>query len=84
MPRVPLVDPHDPDLDPAVAEGIERLGGPDGFAGLPNVVRAVANHPGALSILMTAGGALYASGTLTAAQRELAYLTASLANTCHY
>jgi AhpD family alkylhydroperoxidase len=27
---------------------------------------------------------LYGSGTLTPAQRELAYLTASVVNSCHY
>ena len=84
MSRLPLVDPNDPDLDAGVREMVDRFGGPEGFAGLPNVVRAIANHPGALAILSAAGNALYSSGTLTAAQRELAYLTASVANTCHY
>lgn len=84
MARLPLVDPNDPNLDAAGRELVDRFGGPDAFAGLPNVVRAIANHPGALAILSAAGTALYAEGTLTAAQRELAYLTASVANTCHY
>jgi alkylhydroperoxidase family enzyme len=84
MSRLPLVDPNDPNLDAGVREIVDRFGGADGFAGLPNVVRAIANHPGALAILSAAGNALYSEGTLTAAQRELAYLTASVANTCHY
>ena len=84
MSRLPLVDPNDPDLNADVREIVDRFGGPDGFAGLPNVVRAVANHAGALSILSAAGEALYSSGKLTPAQREFAYLTASVANTCHY
>jgi alkylhydroperoxidase family enzyme len=84
MARVPLVDPNDPDLDPEVREMISRLGGAESFAGLPNVVRAVANHPGALRILMEAGSVLYSTGSVTPAERELAYLTASLANNCHY
>ena len=37
-----------------------------------------------LRILMEAGSVLYSAGSVTAAQRELAYLTASLANDCHY
>jgi alkylhydroperoxidase family enzyme len=44
----------------------------------------MANHPGAARILGEAGAVLYGSGTLTPAQRELAYLTASVVNSCHY
>jgi alkylhydroperoxidase family enzyme len=84
MVRLPLVDPGDPELSPDVREIIDRFGGADGFAGLPNIMRAVANHPGAARIVAEAGAVLYGSGTLTAAQRELAYLTASVVNNCHY
>lgn len=84
MSRLPLVDPDDPDLPPDTRELVERFGGAAAFAELPNIVRAVANHPGALRIVAEAGGVLYGSGTLTPAQRELAYLTASVVNSCHY
>jgi len=47
-------------------------------------MRAVANHSGAARIVAEAGAVLYGSGTLTPAQRELAYLTASVTNSCHY
>jgi alkylhydroperoxidase family enzyme len=83
-PRLPLVDPADPDLPPEVREIVVRFGGADGFAGLPNIMRAVANHAGAARIVAEAGAVLYGSGTLTPAQRELAYLTASVTNSCHY
>jgi alkylhydroperoxidase family enzyme len=84
MARLPLVNPKDPDLSPELREVVDRFGGADGFAGLPNVMRAVANHPGAARIVAEAGAVLYGSGSLTPAQRELAYLTASLTNSCHY
>jgi alkylhydroperoxidase family enzyme len=84
MPRLPLVDPGDPELPPEVREIVERFGGADGFAGLPSIMRAVANHPGAARIVSEAGAVLYGSGTLTPVQRELAYLTASVVNSCHY
>jgi alkylhydroperoxidase family enzyme len=83
-PRLPLVDPDDPGLDAVTREIIERFGGAEAFAGLPNIIRAVANHPGALGIVAEAGRVLYGTGTLTPAHRELAYLTASVVNRCHY
>jgi alkylhydroperoxidase family enzyme len=84
MARLPLVNPGDPNLSPEVREIVERFGGAEGFAGLPNIMRAVANHPGAARIVAEAGAVLYGLGTLTPAQRELAYLTASVTNSCHY
>ena len=50
----------------------------------PNVFRAIANHPGAAEAFATFGKALYFNGCITPAQRELAYLTASVVNQCHY
>jgi alkylhydroperoxidase family enzyme len=84
MARLPLVDPADPDLAPELRDMVDRYGGAEGFAGLPNIMRAVANHPGAARIVAEAGAVLYGEGTLTPAQRELAYLTASVVNSCHY
>jgi hypothetical protein len=45
----------------------------------------MANHPQALQAFGGLGRFLYAGEcTITPAQRELAYLTASVANRCHY
>jgi len=78
--RIPLVDPGDANLDPGAREILEALTG--SAFGVPNVLRAMANHPVALR-----EGAMvaYRPGSLIApAQRELAYLTASVLNNCHY
>ncbi len=88
MARLPLVDPDDPAADPAAAkllrkvrEGMER-------SELPwrdiNVYRAMANHPDIFSGMVTFGSAAYSNNSLTPAQRELCYLTASVTNDCHY
>jgi alkylhydroperoxidase family enzyme len=89
MGRLPLVDPDDPDADPkarallgAVRAGLESR------ADLPwrdiNVYRAMANHPDAFEALLAFGHRAYSGNSLTGAQRELAYLGASVANDCHY
>jgi alkylhydroperoxidase family enzyme len=75
-----LVDPGDGNLDPAVREILDRMTG--SALGVPNVLRAMANHPGALR---DGAQVAYRPGSLiTPAQRELAYLTASVVNSCHY
>jgi alkylhydroperoxidase family enzyme len=80
MARVPLPDPDDADLDPAVREALLQLSSSP--HGTPNVIRALANHPGLLRSPMQF---LYGPDALiTPAQRELAYLTASAVNDCHY
>ena len=89
MPRLPLVDLDDPDADPKAREllGLVRAGLAHSET-LPwtdiNVYRAMANHPDALEGILTFGGRVYQGGSLTPAQRELAYLGASVANDCHY
>jgi hypothetical protein len=50
----------------------------------PNVYRAVANHPRALQKMVEFGTVVYFQNSMTPAQRELAYLTASVTNECHY
>ena len=50
----------------------------------PNVYRAAANHPRALDAMVRFGTVVYFDNTMSPAQRELAYLTASLTNDCHY
>lgn len=80
MARLPLVDPSSDGTDPAAAAALERLGMPVN----PNVMRAIANHPAALDGFLSFGNAVYFQSSLTQAQRELAYLTASVVNHCHY
>ena len=80
MARIPLVDPHDANLDPQVREILLALSGSD--LGVPNVLRAMANHPAAMRGM---GGVVYsADSVISPAHRELAYLTASVVNSCHY
>jgi alkylhydroperoxidase family enzyme len=50
----------------------------------PNVYRTLASHPRALRKLVEFGTVVYFDDSMTRAQRELAYLTASLINDCHY
>ncbi|HEX5267819.1 MAG TPA: hypothetical protein VFW24_13705 [Acidimicrobiales bacterium] len=80
MARIPLVDPNDAALDPAVREILVRMTG--SAQGAPNVFRAMANHP---ESMRTGGQIVYSpASTITPKQRELAYLTASVVNSCHY
>ncbi len=82
MPRLPLVDPDDPNADPharALLGRVQELRGRT-----LNVYRAVGNHPEVLDGLLRFGSAAYFQNSLTPAQRELAYLGASVANDCHY
>ncbi len=82
MGRLPLVDPDDPDADPRAVEllrAMRAVAGRD-FA----VIQAVANHPEAMQGLLGFLSVAYANNSLTPAQRELAYLGASVVNDCHY
>ena len=57
----------------------------DGMEGVRKFVAWImANHPDAFAGLLTFGQAAYQGNSLTPAQRELAYLTASVTNDCHY
>jgi alkylhydroperoxidase family enzyme len=82
MPRLPLVDPDDPDADPHARALLGRVRELRGRT--LNVYRAVGNHPEVLDGLLRFGRAAYFDNSLTPAQRELAYLGASVANDCHY
>jgi alkylhydroperoxidase family enzyme len=79
--RIPLVDPDDDATDPRTSEVLRRVSR-GGYQ--PNVYRAIANHPDALAALGAFGSAVYFDNSLTPAERELAYLTASVTNDCHY
>ncbi|MDQ1397752.1 MAG: hypothetical protein QOG64_3011 [Acidimicrobiaceae bacterium] len=89
MARLPLVDPDDPDADPAARSMLSAIrANLDRNDDLPwhdiNVYSAMANHPKALGALLGFGNVVYSANALTPAQRELAYLGASVANDCHY
>jgi alkylhydroperoxidase family enzyme len=79
--RIPLVGPEP---DRASAAGTNEQ--PGVGAGVhPNIYRAMANHPEALRAFGALGRFLYAGEcSISASHRELAYLTASVANRCHY
>jgi alkylhydroperoxidase/carboxymuconolactone decarboxylase family protein YurZ len=81
MPRLPLVDPADPHADPHARALLGRVRELRGRA--LNVHRAIGNHPEVLDGVLAFGTAAYLQNSLTPAQRELAYLGASVANDCH-
>lgn len=84
MARLPLPRPSDPELDPAARRFLESVGslGEDGRA--PNILAAMANHPDVATAFVEFATVAYFACSLTPAHRELAYLTASVANHCHY
>ncbi len=84
MARLPLVDPDSSGTDALAAQVLRQVTGQRGRAVPPNVYRAVANHPAALQKMVEFGTVVYFNNSMTPAQRELAYLTASLTNDCHY
>lgn len=74
------MDPGAEGADPAAAAALGRAG----WGVNPHVIRAMANHPEALEGFLTLGNTVYLQNSITPAQRELAYLTASVINHCHY
>jgi alkylhydroperoxidase family enzyme len=84
MARLPLMDSDDEHIDPHAREALALARASRGRSVDPNVYRAMANHPQALRKLVEFGNVVYFDNSMTPAQRELAYLTASLANDCHY
>jgi alkylhydroperoxidase family enzyme len=83
MARIPLVGSGDERADAAAREALEHLSGGRGSIE-PNVYRAIANHPEALRAMGEFANVVYFQNSMTPAQRELAYLTASATNDCHY
>lgn len=82
MARIPLVDPDDPAADPQAAAILHRIR--EAVGADLNVYRGVANHPKVFTALTQFGPPVYLANSLTPAERELAYLTASVVNRCHY
>lgn len=81
MSRIPLASLADPAIPQQWRDLFQRMAGRRGFE--PNVLRALANNP-ALVSGVAAWHVAINSGGLTEAQLQLAYLTASKANDCHY
>lgn len=84
MSRLPLVGSDDENADPLARDVLKAVAAARGPSVDPNVYRAVANHPRALQRMVEFGTAVYSQNSMTPAQRELAYLTASVTNECHY
>lgn len=84
MARLPLVDSGSDDADPLARSVLQAVSAARGRSVDPNVYRAAANHPQALQALVQFGTVVYFQNSMTPAQRELAYLTASVTNDCHY
>ena len=84
MGRLPLVDSNDDGTDPLAREVLHAVGAARGRSIDPNVYRAIANHPRALQAMVQFGTVVYFQNSVNPAQRELAYLTASVTNKCHY
>ncbi len=88
MTRIPLVDPNDPEIDPDVCLRFTeqvRIAEARGLAPvIHNVTRAIAHHPVALQALFQLSQVGYSGGSLPPLERELAYLTTSVVNDCHY
>jgi alkylhydroperoxidase family enzyme len=82
MGRLPLVDPEHESADESARQilGAIRAGAGRDF----NVFRAVANHPALLEALASFTATAYYLNSLQPQHRELAYLTASVVNECHY
>jgi alkylhydroperoxidase family enzyme len=89
MPRLPLVDPDDPNADPEARDVLLRArASNERREDLPwrdvNVIRALANHPGILKAFSSFSRTVYSGNTLRPAERELAWLATSAVNDCHY
>lgn len=84
MARIPIWQDDTPDTPPEVTEAIDYAAASAGFA--LNIQREMANNPTVLKGFSDFTGAFYAegAGTVTPAERELAYTTATVVNNCHY
>jgi len=79
--RIPLTQPEDDRLDEPTQSLLRGMQD----AGVDfNIIRALANHPALLEGFMAFSSAAYWGSSVDPATRELAYLTASFENDCHY
>lgn len=82
MARIPLVQEDDPAVSPEAREFLARVQA--GMGELFNGVRLLANNPVQGSAWIGFIRAVRYQGSLTREQTELAYMTASTVNRCHY
>lgn len=81
MSRIPILGEDSPETPRETRELLEEIGRKRGQ--VLNVYRALANHP-ALARTFVDFYITTRSGDLTPAECELAYLSATVANECHY
>lgn len=83
MARIPLVDETDPHADAGARAALQEAAASRGS--LVNFHRALANRPAVLRAMTTLLQTVYRKdSTLAPRHAELAYLTATTANNCHY
>lgn len=84
MARIPIWKDDDPTMPGDVREAIEYAKGGTGFA--LNIQREMANNPAVLKGFSDLASTFYGAdgGSITPAERELAYTTATVVNNCHY
>lgn len=83
MARIPVWNEHDETTPEEIREALEYTG--ETFGGNLNVLRVMANHPDVARRFVDLAMVSYGEGsTITPAERELAYTTATVINNCHY
>ena len=80
MGRIPLIQPDE--ASPELRELYARIGAARGS--VINVYKGIAHNPEALRALFDLIMATYRSGSLRPRHQELAYLSTSTLNQCHY
>jgi alkylhydroperoxidase family enzyme len=82
MPRIPQLREDDPLTPPEAREFLNTVKSTMGE--VFNSVRLLANHPQQATALVDFVKAVRYRNTLTPTLTELAYMTASVTNRCHY
>jgi alkylhydroperoxidase family enzyme len=82
MARIPTVLEDDPGTSAEAREFLKRVEG--GFGEVFNGMRLLANHPEQGNALIDFVRSVRKNNNLTPTLTELAYTTASVANSCHY
>ena len=84
MARIPIWKDDDPTTPPEIREALDYSGEKFGFN--LNIQREMANHPRLAKAFSDLAIVSYdeEKSTITPAQRELAYTTATVVNNCHY
>jgi alkylhydroperoxidase family enzyme len=82
MARIPTMREDDPGTPPEAQEFLKRV--ECGLGEVFNAVRLLANHPQQANALIDFVRSVRYHNSLTPTLTELAYTTASVANSCHY